>query len=112
MNMATRKETAAFILAQFGHPERFKVKAMFGEFALYADDKPVAFICDDQLFVKIMPESADLEGRCERAPAYPGSKDYHLVPEEMIVGDGRLVGILLRMAAVLPMPKGRTRKNG
>ena len=60
--MATRKDTAAFILEQLGLPDRFSVKPMFGEFALYADGKPVAFICDDQLFVKIIPESATLEG--------------------------------------------------
>jgi DNA transformation protein len=63
---------------------------MFGEFALYADGKPVAFICDDQLFVKILPESAALEDRCERAPAYPGSKDYYLVPEDLITGERQL----------------------
>ena len=105
--MATRKETAAFILGQLGHPDRFSVKAMFGEFALYADGKPVAFICDDQLFVKILPESAALEGRCERAPAYPGSKDYYLVPEEVITGDRKLPELLLRVAEVVPMPKGK-----
>jgi TfoX/Sxy family transcriptional regulator of competence genes len=103
--MATRKETAAFILGQLGHPDRFSTKGMFGEFALYADGKPVAFICDDQLFVKILPESAVLEGRCERAPAYPGSKDYYLVPEEMITGDRKLPELLLRVAEVVPMPK-------
>lgn len=107
--MATRKETAAFILKSLGHPERFTVKAMFGEYALYADGKPVAFICDDQLFVKRMAESAALEGRCELAPAYPGSKDHYLVPEEVIAGDSRLVGILLRMAEVMPLPKARER---
>ena len=105
--MATRKETAAFILAQFGHPERFTVKAMFGEFALYADGKPVAFICDDRLFVKIMPESADLEGRCERAPAYPGSKDYYLVPEDVITVNRDLPGMLLHMTSNLPFPKAK-----
>lgn len=105
--MATRKETAAFILDAVGHTDRFSTKAMFGEFALYADGKPVAFICDDRLFVKIMPESAALEGRCELAPAYPGSKDYYLVPEELIAGDSKLPALLLRMAEALPLPKAR-----
>jgi DNA transformation protein len=103
--MGTRKDTAAFILERLGHPDRFTVKPMFGEFALYADGKPVAFICDDQLFVKILPESAVLDGRCERAPAYPGSKDYYLVPEELIAGDRDLPGLLLRIGEVLPLPK-------
>ena len=105
--MGTRKDTAAFILDQLGHADRFRVKSMFGEFALYADGKPVAFICDDQLFVKIMPESALLDTRCEKAPAYPGSKDYYLVPEDLITGDRKLAELLLRIASVLPMPKAK-----
>ncbi|MBV6405933.1 MAG: TfoX/Sxy family protein [Flavobacteriales bacterium] len=107
--MATRRETADFILHKLGHPERFSVKAMFGEFALYADGRPVAFICDDQLFVKIMPESAALD-RCERGHAYPGSKPYYLVSEDMIGSERELPAILLRMAEVLPLPKARRKK--
>jgi TfoX/Sxy family transcriptional regulator of competence genes len=84
---------------------------MFGEFALYADGKTVGFICDDQLLVKITPESAALEGRCERAPAYPGSKDYFLVPEDLLVGERLLPALLLRMAEALPLPKARKRKG-
>lgn len=105
--MATRRATADFILAQLGHPERFAVKSMFGEFALYADGRPVAFICDDQLFVKIMPESAALD-QCERGQAYPGSKDYYVVPEHVITGERNLPAILLRMAEVLPLPKAKS----
>ena len=108
--MATSKETAAFILDQLDRPERFSVKPMFGEFAIYADGKTIGFICDDQLLLKIMPESSLLEDRCERAPAYPGSKDYYLVPEELITGDHHLAAILMRMAAALPPPKARKKK--
>lgn len=103
--MASKKATAEFFLEHLGHPDRFSVRSMFGEFALYADGKPVAFICDDQLFVKIMTESAILENRCERAPAYPGSKDYYLVPEDMITSDRKLPDLLLRISTALPIPK-------
>ena len=82
---------------------------MFGEFALYADGKPVAFICDDQLLVKILPESAALENRCERAPAYPGSKDYYLVPEDLITGDDKLAELLMHVGSVVPFPKAKKR---
>jgi len=105
--LGTKKASAEFILEQLGHPDRFSVRSMFGEFALYADGKPVAFICDDQLFVKIMAESAELERRCERAPAYPGSKDYYLVPEDVITGERKLPDLLLRMSATLPLPKAK-----
>jgi TfoX/Sxy family transcriptional regulator of competence genes len=109
--MATSKETAAFILEHLGDPGRFSVKPMFGEFAIYADGKPVGFICDDQLLVKILPESAALDSRCERAQAYPGSKDYYLVPEDIITGDHRLPALLLEVGRVVPAPKGRKKKK-
>ncbi len=109
--MATTKETAAFILGQLGQPERFSVKPMFGEFAIYADGKTVGFICDDQLLLKVMPESADLDALCERTPAYPGSKDYYLVPEDMITGDRKLPKLMLRMAEALPAPKAKKKKK-
>lgn len=105
--MATRKDTAAFVLDQLGHADRFSVRAMFGEFALYADGKPVAFICDDRLLVKIVPESAPLDARCERAQLFPGSRDHYLVPEDMITGYRQLPALLLRMAEALPLPKAR-----
>jgi TfoX/Sxy family transcriptional regulator of competence genes len=108
--MATTKETAAFILEELGQSERFSVKPMFGEFAIYADGKTVGFICDDQLLLKIMPESADLNALCERAQAYPGSKDYYLVPEDVITGDRKLPQLMLRMAAALPPPKAKKKK--
>ncbi|MDX9749731.1 MAG: TfoX/Sxy family protein [Flavobacteriales bacterium] len=109
--MATNPGTADFILEQLGLPDRFTVRRMFGEYALYADGKPVAFICDDQLLVKIMPESAVLDGKCERAPIFPGSKDHYLVPEDMIAGERDLVAMLLRMAEVLPFPKARKKRK-
>ena len=105
--MATRQETAAFVLQQRGLPERFSVKGMFGEYALYADGRTVGLICDDQLYVKVHPATAALADSCELAPAYPGSKDHYVVPEEMITGHRSLPALLLRLASELPPPKLR-----
>mgnify|MGYP000887846143 CR=1 FL=1 len=105
--MATRKATVDFLLEKLSSPDRFTVRAMFGEFALYADGKVVALICDDQLFVKIMPESTSLERTCERAAPFPGAKDHFLVPESAITSDRTLRDLLLRMAATLPYPKAK-----
>ncbi len=40
--MATQKETVEFLLAKLRQPQRFSARAMFGEYALYADGKVVA----------------------------------------------------------------------
>ena len=55
--MSTSPETIEFILEKLGDHDRFTYRAMFGEYALYADRKVVALVCDDQLYVKIKPES-------------------------------------------------------
>jgi TfoX/Sxy family transcriptional regulator of competence genes len=79
--MATQKETIDFILSKLRHADRFTTRAMFGEYALYADGKVVALVCDNLLHVKIVPASRALEKVCEQGPPYPGAKPYYIVDE-------------------------------
>ncbi len=103
--MATHKDTAAFILEKLGDPDIFSVRAMFGEYALYAKGKVVGFICDDQLYVKILPPSVDLETLCEKGEAYPGSKLYYIVEEVQLSHIHNLPDILIDIADSLPQKK-------
>ncbi len=103
--MATAEQTVEFILEQLGRSEHFSVRAMFGEYALYADSKVVALICDDQLYVKIVPASAELERVCEKDSPYPGAKPHYLVEESQLSELEDLPGILIDIAASLPAKK-------
>lgn len=103
--MSTQKETVEFILSKLGEPDRFTIRAMFGEYALYADGKVVGLICNDQLYVKILPESKDLEDICEKDEAYPGSKPYYVVEEVQLSQISNLSQILFNIAKSLPLPK-------
>jgi TfoX/Sxy family transcriptional regulator of competence genes len=112
--MATRKETVDFVLAKLRDRERFAARAMFGEFALYADGKVVALVCDDRLFVKILPASAELEGVCEQGPPYPGARPHYIVEEGQLSTLHNLPAILCAIAAARPAArkkKGGTRAN-
>lgn len=51
--MASEQHTADFIVEQMSHAGDMRTRKMFGEYALYCDDKVIAFICDDQLYLKI-----------------------------------------------------------
>ena len=108
--MATKKATADFILTKLRHPGLFSVKSMFGEYALYANGKTVAFICDDLLYVKILPASKELEPLCEQAPPYPGAKPYYLVEETQLSSLPNLPAILFAIAEATPAKKKRARK--
>ena len=102
--MASDIKTVTFIADQSGLGTRLAYKRMFGEYALYLNTKVVAFVCDDKLFLKPTDAGRALLGTPEEAPAYPGSKNYFLLEEELENP------ALLRRAfevteSVLPLPK-------
>lgn len=103
--MSTQKETVAFILEKLGSLDRFATRAMFGEYALYADTKVVGLICDDQLYVKIMDASKELESMCEKDAPYPGAKLYYLIEESQLSQISELPDILFAIANSLPEKK-------
>lgn len=73
--MSTKKTTVADLLDALG-PLDVRARAMFGEYGLYCDNKLVALICDDRLFVKPSEIAAEYANRSWLAPPYPGAKDY------------------------------------
>jgi len=104
--MSTSKDTIAFIEDQLaGLPIR--TRPMFGEYGMYFDDKVVAFICDDTLFIK--PSGIELPGTY-LAPAYPGSKDYHAVPGDLLENAEWLQQAIRDTADALPAPKPKKPK--
>jgi len=107
--MATQQETVDFILGKLGDPERFNARAMFGEYALYCDGKVVALVCDDRLFVKILPESESLATQCELGSPYPGAKLHYLVEETQLSTITNLTAILGNLAASRPLPRSKSR---
>lgn len=112
--MATKPETADFILSKLRDPKHFTTRAMFGEYALYADGTVVALICDDRLYVKILPESRELESQCEQGEPYPGAKPHYLVDEGQLSTLPNLPAILtaIAKARTRSKPKPRPRKSG
>lgn len=108
--MSTSKQTVAFIEDQLA-PLDVRTKSMFGEYAIYCNDKVVGFICDDTLFIK--PSGADdfVQERTSLAPAYPGSKDYNSVPGDVLEDVAWLREAIERVADALPLPKPKTSKS-
>lgn len=108
--MATSPDTIEFILEKLRYPARFKARAMFGEYALYADHKVVALVCDNLLFVKIMPESAELAEFCDTGAPYPGARPHYIVEEDQLSKLEYLPAMLFAMAKALPKPKPKKKR--
>jgi DNA transformation protein and related proteins len=109
--MPTQKETIEFILGKLRDRSRFSARAMFGEYALYADGKVVALVCDDLLYVKILPASKSLERQCEIGEPYPGAKPHYLVEEGQLSTMENLPAILCAIAESIPDKKTKAKRK-
>jgi TfoX/Sxy family transcriptional regulator of competence genes len=109
--MATKKETIEFILGKLRDRGRFSARAMFGEYALYADAKVVALVCDDLLYVKILPVSRELERTCEQGEPYPGAKPHYIVEEGQLSTMENLPAILGAVAESILEKKNKAKRK-
>lgn len=102
--MATERAFVDYVFEQIGLGARMRCHKMFGEYALYLDDKVVAFACDNSLFVKPTEAATRLAPALPQRPPYPGAKDYPVADELLDDGDA-LRALMLATAEALPAPK-------
>lgn len=112
--MSTSQATIDFLLDQLSILPDVHALKMFGEYALYCDEKVVALVCDNQLFVKITPAGKELVGSLyEEGEAYPGARPSMLIGADLLEDSERLSELIRVTAAALPAPKPkRTAKRG
>lgn len=107
--MATDRDFIDYITEQLGLGARLTHKKMFGEYALYVDEKVVAFACDNSLFIKPTEAATRLAPDLPGRPPYPGAKDYPVADELLDDGD-ELRRLVIATADVLPAPKPKPKK--
>lgn len=101
--MSTRPETVRHLLDALSDLP-LSARKMFGEYALYLDNKVVALVCDDLLFVKPTPGALAALPGCAMAPPYPGAKP-HLQADAALDDPETVTSALRAVAADLPPPQ-------
>lgn len=109
--MSSQQKTVDYILEQSAGAGTMTCKKMFGEYAIYCDGKVVAFVCDDQLFIKPTEAGRAYLGEVTEAPAYPGSKMYFLIDGDRWDDVDWLAGLVKTTADALPAPKVKKDKR-
>ena len=104
--MSSDLEFVEYVCDQISEAGRIRSRKMFGEFAIYCDDKVVALVCDDRLFVKPTPGGRTFIGEMVESPPYPGAKPHFLIEDR--IDDREWLTQLVRLTACeLPAPKPR-----
>ena len=102
--MASDPDFVDHVSAQIGLGREITHRKMFGEYALYLNGTVVAFVCDNQLYVKPTAEGRAVLGQVSEHSPFPGAKLYFRIDDEL---DRReLIQRLLRVTAVAA-PKAR-----
>ena len=103
--MATRQDIADYIVGQVAEAGVVRSGKMFGEYALYCDEKVVALICDNQLFLKPTEAGRKYLGEVEEGQPYPGAKPWFLIPEDNWDDSVWLAELIRVTAPEVPLPK-------
>jgi DNA transformation protein len=104
--MSTKQSTVDYILDQLSGIDSISARKMFGEYALYAEGKVVALVCDDSLFVKTTDEGKKFVGKhYKEGEAYPGAKPSMCIDEDLIDDREWLTELIDITAKYAPAPK-------
>lgn len=110
--MGTRQSTVDFVLDQLSDLAGVRAQKMFGEYAIYYDEKVVGLVCDDQLFIKITPAGKALVGDTfEEGEPYPGARPSLLVGPDHLEDHERLCELVRVTANALLTPRPRATKK-
>ena len=103
--MASQQKTVDFILEQISTAGVLRYKKMFGEYAIYCNEKVVALVCDDLLFIKPTQAGGSWIGNVVEGYPYPGAKPYFLISGEYWDDGDWLTQLIMITAKDLPPPK-------
>src|SRR5271166_4656283 len=107
--MASDKEFIAFVCEQLRGAGEISSRRMFGQAAVYLEDKVVALVFDNQLFVKATEPGRVKIGVPVEAPPFTGANNWFLMAD---LDDPEFLADLIRTTAdALPVPKVKIKKK-
>ena len=113
--MATTQDFALFVTEQMSGAGPVSSRKMMGEYVVYLEEKVVALICDNRLFIKPTEAGRAFIEKSTSAPAveappYTGAKPFFLIEEKLEDRDF-LAKLLQSSYNELPFPKPKKPKK-
>jgi TfoX/Sxy family transcriptional regulator of competence genes len=77
--MASTTDFMVYVCDQIAGVGEIFTKKMFGEYLVYVNEKPVLLVCDNTVFVKILPCLNELMTSAEKGFPYSGAKEHYIL---------------------------------
>lgn len=106
--MATTVDYIEFVCEQLVGVGAVRYRKMFGEYMVYVNDKPLLLVCDNTVFVKILPELSELMAGAETALPYEGAKPHYILDIEDRALTQAVIEIL---EPITPLPKLKKKRT-
>lgn len=107
LSVASTKDYIDYICEQLPRNYMIRFRKMFGEYMIYLNEKPILLVCDNTVYIKMVPDIADLMKNEDRGYPYKGSKEHYILPIE----DGDLCNqVLSILEAITPIPQKKKRE--
>jgi hypothetical protein len=105
--MATTLDFIEYVCDQIGGVGFARYKKMFGEYMMYVNDKPILLVCDNMVFVKILPCLDALMANAEKGVPYNGAREHYVVD----IDNAELLQEIIRiLEPITPLPKPKKKK--
>lgn len=108
--MATDSGFVEYVCDQIRGAGSITFRRMFGEYALYADGKVVALLCDNQFFLKPTAEGRALLASPKEGLPYRGARP-HLLIDEGLEDSELLSRLVATTARALPAPRAKAARG-
>ena len=106
--MGTSLEFIEYVMEQIADCGDIRYKKMFGEYMVYVNNKPILLVCDNSVFVKILPCLNALMNGANCGFPYAGAKDHYILDIDNAETTRAVIAILEQ---VIPFPKPRKKHN-
>lgn len=106
--MSTTIDFIEYVCDQIAGVGKIRYRKMFGEYMVYVNDKPILLICDNTVFVKILPCLDELIREADKGFPYDGAKEHYVLDIDNAEFSKKVIAIL---EPVTPIPKPKKKKG-